>query len=101
MKIYLKDFYAKSEENFIYKIVSLEVNENSNIIDINLELIAGWDYISEEKDIQGYVPSDRFVEDVQTLSLCQNILREGMFEALSEYNFTIIDDINKLPKIHY
>lgn len=100
MKICLKDFYAKSKESFIYKIVSLEVNEKSNIIDINLKLIAGWDYITEEKNIQGYVPSDRFTEDIQTLTLRQNILTEGVFEALREYDFTIIDDINKLPKIY-
>lgn len=101
MKTYLgdKSIYVKNDEKFIYKVTDLEINE-SNIAYINLELIAGWDYITEEKNIQGYVPFDRFVEDIQTLTLCQNILTEGTFEALKENDFTIIEDINKF-KINY
>lgn len=100
MKTYLenKTIYVKNDEELIYEVVSFETYDNTDTIYLNLELVAGIDYINpDESDIVNYVSADRFVEDIQNESVIQYLFKEGMIEALEENGYRIIE---KLPKIY-
>lgn len=104
MKHYLESrkFYVINEdEKLVYKVGSFETYENTDFILVDLELVAGWDYInSDENDIQGWIASDRFAEDIQYESVNQYFLSEGMKEALEWHGYTVLEEINSnLQKI--
>lgn len=98
MKHYLENykFYVVNEdEKLVYKVGEFETYGNANFITIELELVAGWDYVNpDENDIQGFVPADRFVEDVQFEYINQYLLEEGMKEALEANGYTVLENIN-------
>lgn len=99
MKTYLenKTIYVKNDEELIYEVVSFETYDNIDTIYLNLELVAGIDYINpDENDIVNYVSADRFVEDIQNESVIQYFFKEGMIEALEENGYKVIE---KLPEI--
>ena len=95
----MKKIYVKNEDNFIYE-VKCEVNnihESCNTHTYNLQLIAGWDYINENTDVQGYVSNDRFVKDIQHEWVVCWFIEESLKECLLSNDYEIIE---KLPKIH-
>lgn len=98
MKHYLENhkFYVlNSDENLVYKVREYETFSGHDAIHIHLELVAGWDYVNpDENDVQGWCPADRFVEDVQSETIAQYFLVEGMKEALIENDYTILNEIS-------
>lgn len=58
----------------------------------DLTLCAGWDYISENSDKQGWVAPSRFVEEVQEESLLVSVLKDSLEGRLTEEGYTIISD---------
>lgn len=88
--------YVKNEDNLIYEVKIGTMWDKS--LDIKLNLICGWDYINPDcNDIQGYVPNNRFVEDVQTETEVCYYYEEGIKNCLIENGYEIIE---KLPKIY-
>lgn len=104
MKHFLENhkFYVVNEdEKLVYKVGEFETYGNADFITFELELVAGVDYINpDENDIQGYVPADRFIEDIQYEYINQYFLKEGTEEALKENGYTVLKNITpNLQKI--
>lgn len=104
MKHYLESrkFYVVDEDRkLVYEVGEFETYSNTDYMTINLELVAGWDYVNPDyTDIQGWCPADRFVEDIQYEFINQYFLKEGMEEALVENGYTILEEISdSLQKI--
>lgn len=103
MKHYLEyhKFYVLNEDaKLVYKVGEFETYHNSPVIQINLELVAGWDYINpDENDVQGWCPADRFVEDVQFETVNQYFLLEGMHEALRDNDYAILKNAEISPSL--
>ena len=97
MKHYLENykFYVINEdEKLVYKVGKFETYGNANFITVELELVAGWDYVNPDyNDVQGWVSADRFVEDIQYEYINQYFLEEGMKEALTENDFKVLENI--------
>ena len=97
MKHYLENskFYVlNADEKLVYKVGEYETYSGHDAIHIHLELVAGWDYVNpDENNVQGWCPADRFVEDVQMEIVAQYFLVEGMKEALTENDYTILENI--------
>ena len=97
MKHYLESnkFYVMNEaEKLVYKVSEYETFYDCSYLQINLELVAGWDYVNPDyNDVQGWCPADRFVEDVQFEMVSQYFLQEGMKEALEANDYTILEEI--------
>lgn len=98
MKHYLENnkFYVvNDDEKMVYKVGEYETYSNCTYLQINLELVAGWDYVNPDyNDVQGWCPADRFVEDVQFEMVSQYFLKEGMEEALEANGYTVLEEIN-------
>lgn len=98
MKNYLgnhKFYVMNPDEKLVYKVNEFEVYYNSEAIHIYLELVAGWDYVNpDENNIQGWVGAENFVEDIQSEIVTQYFLKEGMEEALTENDYTILKEEN-------
>ena len=89
-----KFYVVNDAENLVYEVGKFETYEDADFISIELELVAGWDYINpDENDIQGYVPADRFIEDIQYEYINQYFLKEGTEEALQENGYTVLKNI--------
>ena len=104
MKHYLESnkFYVENEDaKLVYMVKEYETFYGSTALQINLELVAGWDYVNPDyNDVQGWCPADRFVEDVQFEMVNQYFLKEGMEEALEANDYTILEEISpNLQKI--
>ena len=85
-----KFYVYNTTEKLVYLVNEFEVYYGGSIY-INLELVAGWDYVNpDENDVQGWVGAENFVEDVQTEVVYQYFLLEGMHEALTENGYTIL-----------
>lgn len=99
MKHYLENhkFYVTDEtKKLVYKVGEFETYGNTEYILINLELVAGWDYVNpDENDVQGWVGAENFVEDIQTEDVTQYFIVEGMKEALEANGYTILEEIDK------
>ena len=97
MKHYLENqkFYViNEEEKLVYKVGEFETYGNADFITWELELVAGVDYINpDENDIQGFVPADRFVEDIQYEYINQLFLVEGAKEVLEYHGYKILEKI--------
>lgn len=97
MKHYLEShkFYViDADEKLVYKVGEFETYGNANFISVELELVAGWDYVDpDHNDVQGWVGADRFIEDIQYEYVTQYILEEGMKEAIKANGFTILEEI--------
>ena len=98
MKHYLEShkFYVENEDSkLVYKVGSYETFYGCNYLHINLELVAGWDYVNPDaNDVQGWCAAENFVEDVQTETVIQYFLQEGMENALEANDYTILRKIN-------
>lgn len=98
MKHYLenKKFYVvNTDEKLVYKVGEFETYGNTDYILVELELVAGWDYVNpDENDVQGWVGADRFVEDIQFEYVTQYFLAEGMKEALEANGYTVLEKIH-------
>ena len=88
--------FVKDEENkFVYMINKYETYDNCDYMELHLELVSGWDYISlDGNDVQGWCSADRFTEDVQDVFINQYFLRESMEECLVENYYTILKNIH-------
>lgn len=90
-----KKFYVKNEENFIYEVKSFEAYDGYNTLHFNLELVAGWDYINPDmNDIQGYVPADRFVEDLQSETVIQYFMEESLKECMEANDYEVLEKLS-------
>ena len=90
-----KFYVVNEDEKLVYKVGEYETFSGCTYLQINLELVAGWDYVNPDcNDVQGWCPADRFVEDVQFETALQYFLKEGMEEALEANGFTILEEIN-------
>ena len=97
MKYFLEGnkFYVINGENLVYEVNGFEAYSGATALHIDLELIAGLDYVNpDESDIQDWVGADNFVEDVQYESVAQYFLKEGMEEALEANGYTILEEID-------
>lgn len=100
MKVYpgIDGWYAviyNGSGKLAYQVTSLDVS-NSDWIQVDLELVAGWDYVNpDENDIQGWCPPENFIEDVQYDYVLCYIFDEGIKEALraNDYNIVPADEI--------
>lgn len=92
--------YVINEERFIYKIESIEELSSKTLgFCVNLELVAGYDYINpDENDIQGFVQAEIFTDDVQGDIFTIYPLHESLSDRLEEEDYKVID-INNY-KIH-
>ena len=98
--------YVKNESKMIYKVTIGEdyyIRRNSNINNstcfiVDLELVAGVDYISPDiNNIQDYVKASRFIEEAQYESFTVYPLDETISQRLEEEGYTTIEE---LPVIH-
>lgn len=102
MKHYLEyhKFYVIDEENHVYKVGEFETYGNTDFITFELELVAGIDYVNPDyNDIQGFVPADRFVEDIQYEYVNQLFLVEGAKEAFEANGYTILEEDDISPAL--
>lgn len=92
MKVYMEkqNVYAITEDKLVYKVSSMEVYDNQNYMSVELKLVAGWDYVDPDtSDLMGWVPADRFIDDLQYDSVVQYFLEEGLVECLEENGYTV------------
>lgn len=97
MKQYLENhkFYVINGENLVYKVGEFETYGNTNYITLELELVAGLDYVNvDESDIQDWVGADNYIEDVQYEYINQYFLVEGAKEALEAHGYTVLEEID-------
>ena len=97
MKHYLENhkFYVINGENLVYKVGEFETYGNADFITLELELVAGIDYVDVDySDIQDWVPADNYVDDVQYEYVNQYFLQEGAKEALEANGYTILEEID-------
>ena len=103
MKHYLgshKLYVENSESKLIYMVNEFETYDDYEAIVIHLELVAGWDYINpDENNVQGWCPSENFVEDVQHEIINQYFLSESMKECLEWNDYTILDVEKMSPSL--
>lgn len=89
-----KFYVMNDDEKLVYKVATYETFSNCTYMQVNLELVAGWDYVNPDyNDIQGWCPANKFVDDVQIECITQYFLKEGMEEALEANGFTILEEI--------
>lgn len=102
MKKYLenKKFYVRDDDKKIYEVNAFEVYDGYDTIHLYLELVAGWDYVNPDyNDIQGYVPADRFIDEVQSETVIQYFLEESATDALESDGYYICDLPESVRKI--
>ena len=95
MRAYLSDhkLYVKNNDNLIYVVDSFDCYDNHPYIGVHLQLVAGWDYLNEDSDAQGWCHADRFIEDIQTDYINQYFLVESMKESLEENGYKVMDEL--------
>lgn len=96
MRIYLESnkFYVINENKMVYEVQSYQTYGGGNYATIDLQLVAGWDYIDpDNSNAQGWVNADRFVEEVQDDSVSWHLIHESMIEALSGNDYYLIDEV--------
>lgn len=95
MRAYLSDhkLYVKNNDNLIYVVDSFDCYDNHPYIGVHLQLVAGWDYLNEDSDMQGWCHADRFIEDIQTDYINQYFFVESMKESLEENGYKIMDEL--------
>ncbi len=99
-KVYLSDneIYAKTKGDLIYKTESMEMYDCQSYLTVNLELVAGYDYINpDDNNIQGYVSASNFVDEVQTETVVQYYMEESTKQCLIDNGYEILET---LPTIH-
>ena len=94
MKTYLgSNEMTVVQDNLKYQVKSFETYDGCSNATINLELIAGWDYINPDmSDVQGWCPPERFTEDVQDEYCVWSFLNESMKECLIDEGYEIIKE---------
>lgn len=95
MKIYLNDkkFYIQNEDKFIYEVNAFNVYDGYDSMRFETKLLAGWDYINpDENDLQGYVPADRFREEIQEEEHIVYIMQESVNEYFKSDGWKILSE---------
>lgn len=100
MKVYMNEpIYAVTDGKLAYKMTSFEVHDNSNYLSIELELVAGWDYVEPDtSDLQGWAKPENFIEDVQYDWVIQYFIEESMTEALEANGYMVLKDYKDYMK---
>lgn len=82
--------YVK-KDNYIYELTYDRLIDSSEpfVYCYSLELICGIDYI-DDSDRQGYVPADRFIEDIQLDSLIVYSLSETILDRLEQEGYKVL-----------
>ncbi|KEK23860.1 hypothetical protein [Bacillus gaemokensis] len=89
------------KENMIYVITRMRQIADSTGLGFtyDLDLVAGYDYINtDESNVQGFIPANNFIDEVQWDIINVYPLEESLGERLKEEGYTVID-ISKY-KIH-
>ena len=82
---------VQNEDKMVYE-VELKMEQPSEFYGmLGLTLVCGWDYVSEDSDIQGYVAPDNFVEDVQYEYITFLPLHENIIERLEEEGYKKVE----------
>lgn len=80
--------YVINEDKFVYEVGVKNHGDFEKLITLNL--VYGWEYISEESDQQGFVSPDYFVEEVQYNDFAYYPLHESILERLKEEGFKMV-----------
>lgn len=90
------ELIVKDSNNLIYDVSIGAIEKNYFILELNL--LCGYDYINrDENDIQGYISSNNFTDDVQCYEHVCYFLDESVKECLEENGYILL---KKIPKIH-
>ena len=82
---------VQNEDKMVYE-VELKMEQPSEFYGmLGLTLVCGWDYVSEDSDIQGYVGAENFVEYVQYHSYTFYPMVESGLERLEEEGYTKVE----------
>ena len=82
---------VQDEDKFVYKVEMVEQQASEFYYLLNLELVCGWDYVSEDSDIQGYVLPENFTEDIQHISLTFYPMNETIIQRLQYDGYKAVD----------
>ena len=82
---------VQNEDKLVYKVEMKEQQASEMYYLLTLELVCGWDYVSEDSDIQGYVGAENFVEYVQYESITFYPMIESGLERLEEEGYKKIE----------
>ena len=82
---------VQNEDKLVYE-VELKMEQPSEFYGtLGLKLVCGWDYVSEDSDIQGYIAPNNFIEDVQYELITFLPLYENIIERLEEEGYKKIE----------
>ena len=101
-KTYLlsKKIYAYDvDEKHIYQLESAITHnyDGCDTIELSFVLVTAWDYIDPDcTNEQGWTAPDRFIEDIQSMSMSQYYLQESAIECIIANGYEILE---KLPVI--
>lgn len=87
-----KAFYVADEDKHIYEVNKFEAYDGYDVLNFNLELVAGWDYVNPDmSDVQGWCPSDMFVEDIQNENVIVYMMSESVENALEANGYELVE----------
>ena len=89
----IQNFGVTDTDGEMAYVVSYKIaNNDSATIELEIYLMAGWDYIDPDtSDQQGWVLPNRFIDDSRYHTIPCYIEEESIKEALEENGFKIID----------
>lgn len=99
MKKFLENnaLYVQNDDKLVYKVESFEAYDGWNSLHLNLVLVAGWDYLRpDHSDVQGWCGANWFVEEVQTETVIQYFMEEGMKESLEANGYEVLGKFDEL-----
>ena len=97
----LKDIHLIDDNKMVYVITGVREIDHvpTYAVRYELELVAGWDYISEDSDLQGYVPADRFIDSVQLDHIVVYPLEETLQERIDSEGYKQFEYYGLLPNV--
>ena len=93
-------YVINDDRDMIYevKLADTQYKGRNSYSTYSLYLVAGRDYINPDySDQQGWVGSDRFVDDVQHESIVHYFVTESLEDCLADNGYTLVA---RLPKIY-
>ena len=93
----MTNIYAINEDKLVYQVSNIELNKGTDYLNVELKLVAGWDYIGDS-NAQGQAAADNSVEDVQYESVVQYFLKEGLIECLEENRYIVVENYKDYTK---
>lgn len=90
-----KTLYVENDDRMVYQLVDIELHGNG-LAYLYLDLVCGYDYVDpDNSSIQGYVPANNFVDEVQHEMVSCDILAESMLKALENDGYRILKTLPK------